>query len=227
MEIILETEEQRMTTPIADCTTPPPNKPMSVALARALAEAADGFPGQAEPIYLVAPYLPLDDPNRGGFRIFGPYRSWEKVPPGLQREVCVGNAGFFGPFDTRLAPTPAGRAVTRIDLHVEETTDVYPIPADRLDALFFTSQAVEKFALPYYERLFGPEFGAHVIRQFLNANVQVMAHFPWSEYSDGTGLLRVAHTPFFVAAASANSPLVALVPGAEGGTVLQAASPPG
>jgi hypothetical protein len=216
--------EQNMTMPAPHSDTPPPNKPMSIPLARALAEAADGFTGHGPSIYLVAPYTPLEEPEHGGFEIGGPYGSWDEVPTELQEAVRAGAYGFFGPFDTSFAPIVRGRRVSRIDLHVEDTPDVFRIPGGRLDALFFSTQAVEKFALPYYERIFGPAFAAEVMRQFQDANVQVMAHFPWSEYTAGTPEMRVAHAPVFVEHGDSGSGLLALVPRHDGTPVLRRVS---
>jgi hypothetical protein len=175
--------------------SPPPNRPMSIALARALAEAADGFVPRADPTFIVAPYVPLDVPTRGGFAMSGPYGSWDEVPDELKAAVVRGESGFFGPFDTSMAVLVAGRSVGRVDLHVEP--DVYSIPARRIDALFFTASAVEKFAQPYYERIFGPEFTEQVMRHFQEAEVQVMGHFPWTEYADGVGV-QVPNVPSFL-----------------------------
>jgi hypothetical protein len=76
---------------------------------------------------------------------------------------------------------------------------VYRIPAGRFDALFFTTRGVEKFAQPYYGRIYGPDFAAQLMTEFQEADVQVMAHFPWSEYTDGTGVqVKEANVPMLL-----------------------------
>jgi hypothetical protein len=205
-----------------DCqAAPPPNEPISVALARAIAEAADGFPEYEGTIYLVAPYKMEALVGRGGFHISEPYRSWEEVPDYVKQQVCEKKAGFFGPFDVH--PIHAkGRRISLVDLHVEKSGDVYRLDTHRVDALFLSPQALEKFALPYYERIYGPAFAQEVMRQFLEAHVQFIAHFPWSEYTGG-GLLGQA--PWFLAPHPSGGRLVSLQGAA--GMHLPRASGPG
>lgn len=181
-----------MSDPIsAPIDPPPPNLPMSVALARALAEAADGLNIDDKPFYLVAPYAPVTDLFSGGFKVWGPFSSWEDVPASLRNEVEEGSSGFFGPF--QVAPEAAGGyVVNRIDLYFQEMALAFTLN-ENPDALFFTSAAVEKFALAYYERIFGPDFARTVKEQFAFSDVQVMAHYPWSEYSDGSRMPAVPH----------------------------------
>lgn len=178
-----------------DLDVPPANKPMSVQLARALAEAADGFAGFETPVYLVVPYEPIQDMGKGGFHVSGPYKSWERVPHSLQRSVRKGDCGFFGPFDSGKDPRPSGSRVTAMDLQLKDTSRKLHLVAKNVDALFFSARAVEKFALPYYERIFGPEFAERVRDGFTQSNVQVMAHYPWTEYSDGG---KLAQAPVFL-----------------------------
>lgn len=170
-----------------DLATPPPNEPITVDLARALAEAVDGFPGCKHPIFLISAYEPVHSKGRGGYRFCGPYTGWHEVPRCLRRCVRDRKCGFFGPFNTGPADKVQGRRVRRLDVHVKGEGRPHRVSTRHLDALFFSPRAVEKFALPYYERLFGPRYAEHVMKQFLKADVQVMAHYPWSEYTSGGG----------------------------------------
>lgn len=159
---------------------PPPNKPVSVELTRALAEAADGFPGMPE-AFFVARYVSLGDSR--AFEIRGPFLNWESVSEGCRALVESGDAGFFGPFDTTAARIPVGERAEHIEVRLPGGEKIGFDPT-HADALFFSAPAVEKFALPYYQRLFGPEYAEMVMAQFRFNAVQVMAHFPWSEYTD-------------------------------------------
>lgn len=181
-----------MSDPMPYPDVPPPNKPMSVKLARALAEAADGFRGHKAPVFLVAPYKLHKSPERGGFHIFGPYHDWEHVPRDVKRLVMHETHGFFGPFDTGGTVIVHGRPIGSVTLHVRHSTKVFHLRPDRIDTLFFSAESVEKFALPYYERVYGPAFAARVRDQFATADTQFMAHYPWTEYTDGSALLAVA-----------------------------------
>jgi hypothetical protein len=195
------------------CASPPPNKAMSLELARALAEAADGLAVNEEEFFVVARYEPITDQFAGGFAVSGPYPDFAAVKDPARSEVCARTAGFFGPF--KIKPRPAnGRVVGQVDLHILDPSEVFTFPM-RPDALFFTPAAVEKFALPFYERIFGPEFGAKVRDDFATVDIQVMAHYPWSEYSDGT---RVPVVPVFLSARpDGNIKLVARSLGASNG----------
>jgi hypothetical protein len=159
---------------------PPPNKPVSVSLARALAEAADGYPGM-ETLYLVARYISTGD--SWAFHITGPYTAWEHVAESLRERVLVGELGFFGPYDTTAAIMPVGMQADYVRVHLEDGSEL-KLPGLCVDALFLSAAAVEKFALPYYERIFGPEYANDVMAHFRYNSAQVMAHFPWSEYTD-------------------------------------------
>jgi hypothetical protein len=164
-------------TPPPDC--PPPHRPISVALARALAEAADGFPG-LKVAYFVARYISSKDSR--AFHIRGPFTSWDEARE-LWECVWSGECGFFGPFDTTDAIVPVGVRADYVLVHLEDGTEI-PFTNGVVDALFFSASAVEKFALPYYERIFGPDYAYEVMEQFRYNSAQVMAHFPWSEYTD-------------------------------------------
>jgi hypothetical protein len=184
-------EHDDMSDPMNCREAPPPNKPISVVLARALAEAADGFAGFPHPAFLVCPYMPEEKTFGGGFRVSGPYCGWNDVPKGLQDEVCNGDAGFFGPYDISSVPRADGDRVENVDLHIKESGLSFRVSTGQMDALFFSAQSVEKFAAPYYERIFGPDFVKKMMDQFQRANVQVMGHFPWTEYADGTRVLNM------------------------------------
>lgn len=207
-----------------DCASPPPNLPMSLDLARALAEAADGLAIDENPFYVVARYEPVTSMFAGGFVVWGPYGDFGEVDGKPRDEVCARTAGFFGPF--QVTPTPAsGHRVERVTLDfagVSFSIDGREMP----DALFLTPAAVEKFALPYYGRIFDPDFARMVKEQFSSANVQVMAHYPWSEYTDGTAQPpeRVPNLPVFLLRGMPGDRMMHTLAPVQGGAVLRPVS---
>lgn len=211
-----------MSDPTVAQTVPPPHLPISVELARALGEAADGLANDEDPFYLVAPYKPITDLFAGGFDVFGPFDNYDQVPPNLKEDIeRHTTAGFFGPYQITL-PLVNGRRVTRVGLHIEDWPEEFNFRI-MPDALFFSAEAVEKFALPYYERIFGPEFASKVAEHFQFADVQVMAHYPWSEYSDGTREPdpRMPNSPVFLFRDRPGGMMHAPVPGRGGTLVLR------
>ena len=153
---------------------------MSVALARALAEAVDGYPGRRY-VYAIAAYALVNNPT--GFDIRVPLGRWEDLTTEERDLVLSGKYGFFGPFDTTASIVAEGERVKCVSIRLQGD-ELIDYPGTHVDALFFSAPAVEKFAVPYYERIFGPEFAQDVMAHFRYNSVQVMAHFPWSEYTD-------------------------------------------
>lgn len=205
-----------MSDPTQALFVPPTPDPISLELARALAEAAEGLAVNDEPFYLVARYKPIVAVFAGGFVVRGPFASYADVPQDLKDEIDEHVSGFFGRF--QVTPPPViGAAVDQVDLHIRGWPGLFTYPT-MPDALFFSPSAVEKFALPYYERIFGPEFAARVRDEFAAADVQAMAHYPWSEYSDGT---RVPGIPVFLRLHGTDGALRALTPTPVGAAVLR------
>lgn len=58
------------------------------------------------------------------------------------------------------------------------------LKGDKFDAVFWTESAVEKFVLPYYARLFGPESGTRInalLADFNQTDVAGVVHLPKSD----------------------------------------------
>ncbi len=51
-----------------------------------------------------------------------------------------------------------------------------------VDAVFLSRSAVEKFLVPYYASLYGPDAAARVVGAFITAGFAVLAHLPQTEY---------------------------------------------
>lgn len=189
--------------------------PVSAMLARALAEAAAGFPRPASvsatdaSVYFVASYEAVpqaDDSNppdeglpagtfNGLFNIQPAYPTYHDAK---KRADELGDGyGIFGPFRSTFAAPVKGQAtVTRMTLHTSDDGRVdiptagfappdglTPAPPE-FDALFFTADAVAKFALTYYSGIYGNGFGREVLTQFQASHLALMGHLPWSEYTD-------------------------------------------
>ncbi|HEX6038077.1 hypothetical protein [Longimicrobium sp.] len=169
-----------MSEPI-EIIAPPPPGPITPMLARALAEAADGLAeSETGPFFLLALYQRSSKP--GLLFDIHPFYKWSDVSPMLRDEVADHKRGWFGPYAPE--PTPAPTGVPVADVWVCSKKKVWYRLGSEFDALFYTRAAVEKFAQPYYEALYGAEFAEEVMEQFLAADLQVMAHYPWSEYDD-------------------------------------------
>lgn len=188
-------------------------KPVSAMLARALAEAAAGSPVPAGSttngsVWLVASYtaVPVSDDsnppgdgfpptNNGLFNIQPAYPSYQDA---LTRAKALGDGyGVFGPFSSTFAAarldqptvsticmtTSDGGQVTIPSAGFTPPPGITPTPPE-FDTLFFTADAVGKFALSYYSGIYGNGFGREVLTQFLAAPLALMGHMPWSEYTE-------------------------------------------
>lgn len=137
--------------PGQDTTATAPTVP-SATMARVLAEAADQY-RTGRPIYLVADY-------RFPHSVAGPFTSAAVA----RRDQADSGAtfGVFGPFLTR--PDPPSDSTPRlvsVTIVVETPGGRETIAVDpKVDALFFTMPAVDKFMIPYYARVYGTEYAS-------------------------------------------------------------------
>jgi len=166
------------------------NRPISARLARRLAEAAFGYMGLG-PVYLVAAYEPID--VLGDPYCVVPFRNdWEgaeALVSTLNTDPDLPQYGVFGPYETG----PAGAlfaspyALETISLLVggpDDSLGALALDAGDYDSLFWTRAAVEKFAVPYYSVLYSPSFGEAVLEEYDRAELAVLGHMPWSEYTE-------------------------------------------
>lgn len=154
---------------------------VSAALARRLAEAADGF-RSGKPVYLVAD---RGDPARvQAFEGEGAREAAERARREWEARGDGARPGVFGPYLTEPDPTPGGRAgpeVLEVTVRVrlpDGTTRTETLDGAEVDALFWTRSAVEKFVLPYYAGAQGLERAARVAAEFSGEGVYALAHLP-------------------------------------------------
>ena len=112
----------------------------------------------------------------GDFDLDGPYTHEQlthlRVPAGF---------GIFGPYktdkcDDDISRTPV-KSIT-IELH---NGDKHCFEGTKFDALFWSISALEKFAIPHYTSVRGVEKAQHILRQFVDTDVFLMAHDPNTE----------------------------------------------
>jgi len=124
---------------------------VSATMLRVLAEAADGErSGRA--VYFVADH-------RFPHKVLGPFFSLDEA----QRVQADSGAtfGVFGPYTT--PPGPASDAGSRIEkIRVTMVTprgrQTFDVDLGKVDALFLSRSSIEKFVIPYYGRVYGPEY---------------------------------------------------------------------
>lgn len=154
-------------------------------LVRRLAEAADGFRHRKKRYFFVARLLP----DVGGtHELHGPYEKSQDVPDALCAEITSGIRGWFGPFEAD-GPSLTARVIHEMDIRTKKSdnSDGEPIPgfqAHRLDALFWSRSVLEKFAVPYYARMYGGAYVDKLLAQFDAEPLQLAGHLPGTEYEN-------------------------------------------
>lgn len=142
-----------------DDPTPPPEPPSHALMLRRLAEKADGLRDQDLALVQRADgtldVVPVDEV--GTQPVLYQLRTPSQHPADQRPK-----------FELVLTPPPPG------------------VPFDaraRYDALFWTESAVEKFLLPYYQRVLTPEELLELARAFRdNPNVYAVGHWPPTRY---------------------------------------------
>jgi hypothetical protein len=100
----------------------------------------------------------------------GPIGCVHRGPTDITRLRAVGEPLSAAP--SRYCPLRAGLAHDQVDsiivtVHVRGGRPiVLPLPADA-DALFLSASALDKFAIPYYSRLYGPDSAGAMRREML------------------------------------------------------------
>lgn len=166
---------------------------VSAGLLRVLAQAAGGYVDE-ERIYFVARYAP---DGECGYDV-RPFRTEKEAVSAAAKLTLPDGPRYaaFGPFDTR-PPYPENPAQASVELFQITTTasNAFVLQgAGMYDALFCSTAAVMKFAVPYYTAVYSPVFAGEMLRSFLAAPLALMVHLPWSEYGE-MGLDGVASVP--------------------------------
>lgn len=165
---------------------------VSAMLARALAEAAAGYPGSSDTVYFTASYTQVPDAvadannNFSGIFNIQPWPSYTDAANNLKPGY-----GVFGPFQSTFPPARAGQdTVTSVGVRTSQGPGFTMPPAGaagaqlQYDALFLTGAAVLKFAVPYYSRVYSLRYAQQVLEEFQASPLALMGHMPWSEYTD-------------------------------------------
>jgi hypothetical protein len=135
-------------------------------------------------MYFTASFVQLTNPD-DPYDIQGPYSE-----PNLPDVNSLPDGyGIFGPFDNTMHDLPLAvnqGTVTKITLETTDPrrpiieivpTDTRPLP----DTIFFTVEAVSKFAVPYYTVVYTPGMAARMLTTFQAAPLAAVVHLPWSE----------------------------------------------
>lgn len=162
-------------------------------LARRLAEAADGFRHKHEKYFFVAKFEPEADGRN--HLIAGPFKTPAEVPEELCTEITAGHRGWFGPFQGEQTPSTA-LLIHEMDISTmrpgeTDVSQVRSVPARRFDCLFWSRSALEKFAVPYYARMYGGEYVNKLLKEFESDSFQMVAHLPGTEYEELSAAPRV------------------------------------
>jgi hypothetical protein len=140
---------------------------VSATMLRVLAEAADVH-RTGQPIFLVADY-------RYPHHVIGRFSTQEEAK--VMKADSGATFGVFGPFVTPADPVLApGDQVVNVRVTTKSarglrTVDFNPT---EVDALFLSMSAIDKFAVPYYAKVYGAEY-ARRMRQRLSV-ARVMPH---------------------------------------------------
>lgn len=165
---------------------------MPAALLRRLAEAADGYRTGA-PVWVVASYerpytvvgvYPSQEQafrvarERGKlFEVFGPYVTpldYGRLPLVMAKTHCWPT--IYNCLEWQLPEAPWFAedvdSMTITIFHRSGQTWRKTSPGLGVDAVFFTLSAIDKFVVPYYTQLYGPEY-AKSMRDSLGAYIQL------------------------------------------------------
>ena len=129
---------------------------VSATMLRVLAEVADQF-RTGRPVFLVADH-------RFPHNVAGPFASYDEAN---RVRADSGTAfGVFGPYVTaRDSIADSSRVLNvRVTVQTPKGRVVFDVDPAQVDALFFSNSAVDKFVLPYYTSVYGPEYAASLDR---------------------------------------------------------------
>ena len=191
-----------------------PDKPMSSALVRRLAEAADGYRNRG-PVY----FLARRNPPKESPRNFGISKGYKEPYEEKDREklhkkdrekldkVKGGEFEWFGPYVTDEDRKPTVK-ITKIVIHVkvpdpQDPTKTIDLTKDiqtefsnedeaaeePFDAMFWSISALEKFAFGYYAQMNGGAYIDEMMTRFTEVKdtkdgMFLLAHRPGTEYDN-------------------------------------------
>lgn len=139
--------------PLGSQTAPDRSEDQSVSagMLRVLAEAADGFrTGRA--VFFVAD-------RRYPYHIVGVFES--RAAAEAARADSASSFAVFGPYTTpadRIADTSTRVIGVRLTLQTPRGREFRDLDPQKVDAVFLSPSAVDKFVLPYYAKVYGPHY---------------------------------------------------------------------
>ncbi|MGH7461696.1 MAG: hypothetical protein ACREMA_11820 [Longimicrobiales bacterium] len=152
--------------------------PLSASLLLRVAEAADGFRDGQPHWFLVERKAPHK---------LTPFDS-ETAANSALKKAGAAKAVVLGPFVTGAAPAAATRKrakaqkkVRAVHIYYEGSKKATVLDASRVDAIFLTESAREKFVYPYYSRVSGVAETARRSKRSLASDDPVSYHLPWTD----------------------------------------------
>jgi hypothetical protein len=129
-----------------------PANTVSASMLRVVAEVADGY-RTGQPVFFLADY-------HFPHRVVGPFGSRDEAL--TARHDSTATFGVFGPYVTT---EPSSKVDTmprvtevRITFKTARGLRTFKLDLKTVNALFFNSSAVDKFMIPYYARVYGPDY---------------------------------------------------------------------
>jgi hypothetical protein len=141
---------------------------VSATMLRVLAEAADAD-RTGRPVFFVADH-------RFPHQVVGPFGSRGEAE--RVRADSGATFGVFGPYTTAVEPTSdtASRVVgIRLTVRTQRGQETIEVDPRKVDALFLSGTATDKFVIPYYGRIYGTEY-AQRLRVRLDGVGYIICH---------------------------------------------------
>ncbi|MGH8435557.1 MAG: hypothetical protein ACRERX_14035, partial [Pseudomonas sp.] len=145
-----------------------------------VAEAADGLRDGKPHWFLVSRRAPhsvkpfdsaraaeraLVKAGRRKFMVLGPYLTRPKD----------------GPKNGRTKPK---KKIRSVEIYIEGVRKPVKLDPAKVDAIFLSQSALDKFAYPYYTRVHGPGEAARLRRTQLSSEDPFVGHTPWTQWDD-------------------------------------------
>ena len=139
--------------------------PTAAPLLRRLAEVADAY-RTGKPVYIVASTAAPYDVRAVYF------------DPKTAADSSSGSYHVFGPYITPAdRPEPATEVLSiTVRIRTARGIDTVRVDPKEYDALFWTAPSVDKFLVPYYARVYGPERAAALHNQYLRSSIIIWGH---------------------------------------------------
>lgn len=144
---------------------------ISAPLLRRLSAAADGHRDGKEHFFTAQ----LEPDANGDFHIKGPFTA-----AAAAAIPAVPGRAVFGPYVTKDPPAFVQKPIRKITVELDDNT-TFDVDPEKIDALFWSTSAIDKFMVPHYERFSSREVAQRIVIQFLDPSVMMLAHDPNTE----------------------------------------------